>query len=156
MSCLILFPVTRGTLALLLGRLLTIFFLSIICVFSKATPFLSTNCIVHSLTLLKSCAFLAKLSPTAGSRKEGINFYWMQNGKGGRGRQGPLAFVPVHILYLFFHWKESGFFQFIVGSWFLPAVVILQCFPQRQNPMLSKISGRCGQCFVPRFSEGPS
>lgn len=135
------------------GRLLTIFSLSTAWVFFKATSFLSTKSIVYSLTRPKSCAFIAKLSFTAGNRKEGIYFCQMQNAKSDRGRQGPLEFGLVHILYLLFHWKDSGFFQVTMGSWILPAVIILQCFPQRQNLVLSNISGHSGQCFVPRFTE---
>lgn len=48
------------------------------------------------------------------------------------------------------------FSQFIMGSYILPALILLQCLPQRQSPILSDISGHSGQCFVSQFSEGPS
>jgi len=56
-------PMTGGRLALLLGKLPTIFsVVNAAYVFSKATVFLSTSSINYSPTLLKSYAVLAKLS----------------------------------------------------------------------------------------------
>ena len=56
-------PMTGGRLALLLGKLLTIFsFVNSARATSKATVLLSTSSINCSPSLLKACAFLARLS----------------------------------------------------------------------------------------------